>query len=120
MYISIEHLFRGYADYFPYDHKVMLPHVIFVGHTCNLEADAIGMLRAMGVPEEKIASLPPVQTKNALPAEYKYLQGGLSPLALQNIQEKVKDDYKVLRSMAEAHLIDSENISSNCASLQPV
>eukprot|EP00438_Fugacium_kawagutii_P035950 Skav209017 [mRNA] locus=scaffold2629:33003:34195:+ [translate_table: standard] len=77
MHGSIEHLCRGYADYFPYDHKVMLPHVIFVGHTCNLEADAIGMLRAMG--------------------------------------EKVKDDYKVLRSMAEAHLIDSENISRNCA-----
>eukprot|EP00438_Fugacium_kawagutii_P035949 Skav209016 [mRNA] locus=scaffold2629:27550:28695:+ [translate_table: standard] len=106
------HLARGFAFFFPYEHKVMLPHVIFVGHTCNLEADVIGMLRAMGVPEERIASL--------LPAEYKYLQEELSPLALRNIQEKVKDDYKVLRSMAKAHLIDSENISSNCARLQTI
>lgn len=82
---TIAHLHRGYGSYFPYG-QVMARHMIFVGLTCHLEAEALRMLEALGVPGSRLVNLTKLRRVHENPDGE--LRSNVSQLARRNIQQK--------------------------------
>ena len=107
---TIHHLHRGFAAYFP-QLEAVLPFVVYVGLTCDLKRAAIAMLHAIGVPEQVMLNLTEVPKVHANPdADL----ANLSQLAIRNVKHKMREDYEVLKGLAQAKLIDSENVAYSC------
>lgn len=95
------HTSYGFAHYLP-NLEQLLPRIVFVGRTEELDSDLPRLCRRLGLPERSLDPVPEHQN----PAELEWMKA-ISGKANSTLTHFLERDYSILETLHEANLIPS-------------